>query len=222
MWIIDGTCDVSFPSCCLHSIFRTFVLCDRGSVPLSPDFIWFLKLSRGSGCSPLLLQHNAAPIDAFYFLKHADGSISISVEDKKQHLIEDATVHRIYGLLNSTSATNTRTHTHAHMKQGRLFSRGSISQLLHFRQPTVRYEMKTLLLHQYNAIMGFREIAHAMKRSIFLSLAASLMQSQTQRRRLKSGALSQNTPHKQTLTVKDSMSFPVYSRTSQRGYDRHD
>lgn len=45
--------------------------------------------------------------------------------------------------------------------------------------------MKTLLLHQYNAIMGFREIAHAMKRSIFLPLATSPTQSQTQRRRLK-------------------------------------
>lgn len=61
-----------------------------------------------------------------------------------------------------------------------------ISHSFHFRQPTVRYGMKALLLHQYNAIMGFREIAHAMKQSIFLSLATSCN---------PSGALSQNRCH---------------------------
>lgn len=62
---------------------------------------------------------------------------------------------------------------------------------------TVRYEMKPPpppLLHQYNAIMGFREIAHAMKQSIFLSLATSQMQSETQWRRLKHKLTTAHSP----------------------------
>lgn len=44
----------------------------------------------------------------------------------------------------------------------------------------VRYEMKPPLLHQYGAIMSYREIAPATRQSILLSLATSQMQSDTQ------------------------------------------
>lgn len=39
------------------------------------------------------------------------------------------------------------------------------------------------LLHQYTAIMGYREIAHATRQSILLSLATSQMQSETRQRK---------------------------------------
>lgn len=59
---------------------------------------------------PLLLQHNAAPIDAFSFPNLEPAPFLFQFEIKKQrgHLIEDAGVHLIYGLLNSTSAAHTR------------------------------------------------------------------------------------------------------------------
>lgn len=102
------------------------------------------------------------------FLQLGASSVAISVWTKRQshHLIEDARVHLIYGMLHSTSAAHTHTR-----EAGWAVLRGKriIGQLLHFPQPAVRYRMKTLLLHQSNAIKGFREIAHAMKPSIFLS-----------------------------------------------------
>lgn len=69
----------------LRSASGTFVLRDGGSAPPSPDFIGSLKLTRGSACWPLLRQRGGVPMDAFYFSKRADGAVSISVGDKKQH-----------------------------------------------------------------------------------------------------------------------------------------
>lgn len=116
---MDETRNVSSPSCSLHmrlahicSFFFFFFWRQRKRAPFHRFHLIFQAVT-GERLFAIIAATSCRANWCVCFLQLGASSVAISVWTKRQshHLIEDARVHLIYGMLNSTSAAHTHTHT---------------------------------------------------------------------------------------------------------------